>query len=109
MAETRVALLTERIDMTCASSVLVNLPHGSLDELLQPGSRDGVLNGLDKTFVAEFINPPQKAYTFSFVGDSSIPQSVKCTHSATKRLGRENPNVSSGVGTGDGDVAWVCM
>ena len=32
--------------------------------------------------VAEFISH-QKVYTFSSIGDYSIPKSVKCTHSAT--------------------------
>ena len=34
--------------------------------------------------VAEFISPPPKVPTFSFIVVNIIPKSVKCIHSATK-------------------------
>ena len=37
-----------------------------------------------RTLVAEFRSPPKKVHTFSSRGDSRIPKSVRCTHSATK-------------------------
>ena len=44
----------------------------------------GLLGSLDRTFnlLAEFISP-KKVYTFSSIGDYSIPKSVKCAQSAT--------------------------
>ena len=35
------------------------------------------------SLAAELISP-LKVYTLSSIGDSSIPKSAKCTHSATK-------------------------
>ena len=43
--------------------------------------------------VAEFIGP-QKVYTFSSRWDSSIPKSVKCTHSATEYRKEMSPACS---------------
>ena len=48
-------------------------------------------------FVAEFRSP-KKVYTFGFIGDYSIPKSIKCTHSATECMSSGARNGEKGVG-----------
>ena len=42
------------------------------------------------TLVAEFLSHQKKVYTFGSLGESGIPKSVKCTHSATKELSSDS-------------------